>query len=287
VTNINRILMQLDVKQRDWRWARQVWRHYRVSNGWGPKAPLLTQPDGNVKYLKDQSVVTFGLALAQARTAVSTRVTVWHLDERGHRIGFHHETIRINVCPFSTPACRAGCVADGGNGRYDRTRAARQLKTRFMLEHPDAFFTLLAYELDQARARYGRKLRVRLNTFSDIRFEEVVPWLLRSGGRQHIRFYDYTKDWGRTPPANYRLTLSASERTSDVQVGAAVASGRTVAVVFSTPRTKPLPADWAGVAVIDGDKSDNRQADPAGVVVGLRAKGRMRGDRSGMVRTAA
>jgi hypothetical protein len=170
---------------------------------------------------------------------------------------------------------------------------ARQLKTRFLLEDPDAFCSLLAHELETAWRKHGAKLRVRLNTFSDIRWEDVVPWLLAAETYQSVSvtgaigFYDYTKDWSRTSPANYRLTLSASERTSDRRVVAAVAAGRTVAVVFDTPRTKDLPATWHGLDVIDGDKSDNRADDATGVVVGLRAKGTMRGDRRGMVRSAA
>lgn len=40
-----------------------------------------------------------------------------------------------------------------------------------------------------------------------------------------------------------------------------------------------------GHRVIDGDESDLRFLDPASVIVGLRAKGRARKDRSGFVRS--
>jgi hypothetical protein len=238
--------------------ARRIWRAYRMANGWGPDAPILTPPDGNAKFLKDASVVTYGLALAQANTA-----------GRG-----------INVCPFSTPACRAGCVALGGMARFKGVLEARAMKTRFLADHPDAFLTLVEHELSRAAAKYGDRLRVRLNTFSDIRWEEVAPWILRTD----VQFYDYTKDWARTPPANYRLTLSASERTSKRAIRSATVRGATVAVVFSTKRGHALPSAYAGMKVTDGDCSDNRADDGAGVVVGLRAKGRMRGDTRGMVR---
>ena len=280
VANINSILRDANISLVDWREARHVWRAYRVANGWAPIAPLLTSPpkpgaskSPNLKLAKDKSVVTVGLALAQANTV--GRVTLPD-----------GSVMSLNTCPFSTPACRHGCVSQNGNGRYDRVQEARKLKTRFLMEHPSEFVSLLAHEIDVFRARYGRKLRVRLNTFSDVRWEEVAPWLLRSGGRRFVRFYDYTKDWHRNAPANYCLCLSASERTRDTAVAAAVASGRNVAVVFSTARTAPLPAFWEGLAVVDGDESDNRADDPRGVVVGLRAKGRMRGDTRGMVRSA-
>ena len=46
------------------------------------------------------------------------------------------------------------------------------------------------------------------------------------------------------------------------------------AVVFDTLRDKPLPATYAGIAVVDGDKSDDRtMASEVGVLIGLRAKG--------------
>ena len=79
-------------------------------------------------------------------------------------------------------------------------------------------------------------------------------------------------------PANYHLTFSASERTTDL-VAAAGHYG-TVAVVFSTRRGAPLPATWDGLAVSDGDVSDSRWKDSAGII-GLRAKGLARGDDAG------
>ena len=279
MANINSILRDANITLVDWREAREVWRAYRVANGWGPDAPLLTPPPSkgkaaNIKLAKDKSVVTVGLALAQANTV--GRVTLPD-----------GSVMFLNTCPFSTPACRHGCVSQNGNGRYDSVQEARKLKTRFLIEHPNEFVSLLAHEIDVYRVKYGRKLRVRLNTFSDVRWEEVALWLLLSGGRRYVRFYDYTKDWHRNAPANYRLCLSASERTRDGAIAAATASGRNVAVVFDTARGKPLPVFWHGIEVVDGDESDNRFDDRRGVVVGLRAKGRMRGDTRGMVRRAA
>ena len=63
-----------------------------------------------------------------------------------------------------------------------------------------------------------------------------------------------------------------------------------MAMPFTTARGKPLPETWHGFAVIDGDKSDERRLDPAGVVVGLRAKGhkwrRPGGNDAGFIRPA-
>jgi hypothetical protein len=241
--------------------ARERYAAHRGRNGFAAiPAPLLTAPDGNYK-LGKSSVPTYGLALLQA-------------DGSGWE-----------VCPARTRACTAHCVSKAGKGSFDGVQRARRCKTLFLAEDPEAFLVLLEDEIRRAVARHGRIL-CRLNTFSDVRWERVAPWLFDLVG---VEFYDYTK-WSpdkRVTPANYRLTFSASERTTDVQVAEWAAEGRPVAVVFDTARTRALPEEWAGVRVIDGDKTDDRTKDQ-GVIVGLRAKGSMRGDLgNGMVRRTA
>ena len=63
----------------------------------------------------------------------------------------------------------------------------------------------------------------------------------------------------------------------------AIKHGVNVAVVFSTKKGQPLPAEYLGRPVIDGDETDLRFLDPSGVIVGLRAKGRAKHDCSGFV----
>jgi hypothetical protein len=102
-----------------------------------------------------------------------------------------------------------------------------------------------------------------------------------------VQFYDYTKHEDRVikharglMPANYHLTFSRSETNEDACLRV-LAAGGNVAVVFAVSSHKrrdgtlaPLPATWHGYRVVDGDEDDLRFLDPAGVVVGLRAKGR-------------
>lgn len=236
--------------------AKRIWRAFREANGYSPKAPILTPPESNHK-LALGDLVTYGLSLAQANTSGVA-----------------------NVCPFSTPCCRAVCVAKNGNGAFNKTQEARSLKVKFLLAHPSAFVSLVAAEIDAAYAKHGDSLRVRLNTFSDIRWEQVAPWLFAD--RPHVRFYDYTKDWARETPANYVLVRSVSERPQAIKP--ILDAGRNVAVVFSTKKGLPLPASWNGYRVLDGDRNDNRADEPGGMVVGLRAKGRMRTSTGSMVR---
>jgi len=157
--------------------------------------------------------------------------------------------------------------------------AARALRVAFLYANPSAFVALACAELRDGVAKHGR-VGCRLNTFSDIPWEKVCPWLLSIPG---VVFYDYTKNWARRSSPSYRLTYSASERTAESAIVARVGEGENVAVVFAVRRGCPLPATYLGCRVVDGDASDARHADPTGVIVGLRAKGRMVGSKMSRV----
>ncbi len=236
--------------------ARAAWAKFRIDNGRKSYGPLLTMPGDNMKLDKSERP-TYGLSLAP------------------------HSLSGFNVCPSSTPSCRAGCVAYSGNGGFRGVAAGRVLRVQFLAEHPEHFATLLDAELRKGKAKAARKgqsgIAMRLNTFSDLPWHTLTPWLFTD--HADVQFYDYTKVWSRGEeilPVNWHLTFSASERTTADQILAMVERGYNVATVFSTGRTKPLPATFHGAPIIDGDKSDDRAEDPRGVIVGLRAKGKMR-----------
>lgn len=234
-----------------YREARARWDQWRLEHGFCPGAPLLTPPGANYKMAKGK-YPTYGLTLAPARV--------------GGR----------NVCADSTRQCRALCLATAGNGRYDSVTAARILRTRWLWADPVGLVSLAVGELERAayRHRDDARIGVRWNVLSDIDWQTVAPVLLEP--RPRVRAYDYTKAWGRVGADRYRLTYSRSELTPDADVVAAVESGRNVAVAFSTTRGQALPTRWLGCRVIDGDETDYRPGDPAGVIIGLRAKGRAR-----------
>ena len=249
--------------------AKSAWADFRAQHGLSRVAvPLLTAPDGNAKYektLKGGYAAVYGLALLPA-------------DGSG-----------FNVCRFSTPECRAACVAYAGHGDLDTVKRARYVRTLFLAEYTSEFLTLLMHEIRAAWHKHGSALRVRLNSFSDLRWERICPEIFSTFTA--VRFYDYTK-WPVTQrafegmPPNYHLTQSVSERTRDSTIADYAWAGVNQAVVFRVERDEPLPTTWRGVRVIDGDKSDNRGDDPRGVIVGLRAKGRMRKGEWKMARTA-
>lgn len=187
-----------------------------------------------------------------------------------------------NVCAYSTPACRAGCVAFTGRGlgptgaSGGTVMGQRALKVQFLVANPDAFCTLVHRELTLAAKRHG-KMAVRLNCYSDIPWELIAPWMYDVPG---VIAYDYTKYPNRTSTPNYHLTYSVHERSSDELIISKLSAGQNVAVVFNLLHRQngswqyPLPAEFLGFPVIDGDKDDTRYDDPPGVVVGLRVKGR-------------
>jgi hypothetical protein len=155
-------------------------------------------------------------------------------------------------------------VAYAGNGLYPKVGQARQLKVAWLHAQPQHFVSLLEHEMYEAQGH------VRLNTFSDVPWERVAWWLMDRG-----ELYDYTKWPDRVSTREYDLTYSASETTTDEQILDTLPH-MNVAVVFDTPRGQPLPDEYLGHEVVDGDKTDARWLDPRPSIVGLRAKGKMR-----------
>ncbi len=184
------------------------------------------------------------------------------------------------VCRYSTAECRAVCLGtETGLNVLATAIAAKIERTRFWHERSALFKAQLMAEVGRAArsaARQGLKLGVRLNVYSDIRWELEFPELFN--GFPNVQFYDYTKWPGRFDrPRNYHLTYSytgteASRRT----VEAYLEAGINAAVIFPT---EDLPARFRFhgstrmLRVVDGDLNDFRPGDPRGCVVGLKFKG--------------
>lgn len=253
--------------------ARSRWAEFRVTLGHGPKAALLTMPAGNLKAGKGVGTWTLGLTPA---TVASDR---W-ADLRDVMGG------SVDLCPGSTPECRAHCVRYSGNGRYEHTIRLAAVKAAFLVADPVAFLRLLVAELE----RLPDGTPVRLNTFSDIRWERILPVAMFD----RLRFYDYTKlgvrrvrDAAARTDGNYRLVLSSSERTPVATIRRWTDEGWSVAVPVDVGRSEPMPLSWHGMRMIDGDATDDRWADRRGVIVGLRAKGTAIGSGSAFIRSRA
>ena len=185
-----------------------------------------------------------------------------------------------NVCPMATAGCLEACLYTAGRGRYNNVQAGRIRKTKMWLDERDAFLEQLSEDIHRLQRRafkLGYTPSVRLNGTSDIDFRHV-------GIMQefpNVQFYDYTKVERRLYDGlsldNYHLTLSRSETNED-RCKIALHNGFNVAVVFDE-----VPDEWWGYPVFVGDETDVRYMDPPGHVIGLKAKGAAKSDKSGFV----
>jgi len=202
----------------------------------------------------------------------------------------------IDTCTNATAHCKALCLATAGMaGIFPNIIASRKKKTAWLASNPETFWAKIDREVlnhenlcYRNTKRLKRKLKpcVRINGTSDLWEPEMSVIMHR---HPDVQFYDYTKNFNRIVdwhmdkmPMNYHLTFSHSE-TNLEESKWCLANGINVAVVFTNDG--PLPQDWNGYEVIDGDKSDLRFLDAKlpypnalyvchGVVIGLRAKGK-------------
>jgi hypothetical protein len=170
-----------------------------------------------------------------------------------------------------------------------KIQEARVRKTRAFYSDREGFVTGVMDDISRlVRKADGRvQVAVRLNGTSDLPWFELAPRIFHTF--EDVQFYDYTKSYrrmceslGNAWPMNYHLTFSRSE-TNERECLDVLARGGNVAVVFDTRKGAPLPEEWNGFPVIDGDVDDVRFHDGRGVVVGLRAKGKAKKDNSGFV----
>ena len=152
-----------------------------------------------------------------------------------------------NVCLFSTPECRLGCLATSGAEIQQAQRKA---------------------------IKAGYDFSVRLNGTSDIDWANIK--LDGANIFQHfpsVQFYDYTKQYLKMADtvSNYHLTFSYSGHNTRL-CKLVLEQGKNIAVVFDVKKGKALPETFMGYPVVDGDLTDFRVNDPKGCVVGLRFK---------------
>src|SRR5580765_5326626 len=184
----------------------------------------------------------------------------------------------INVCP-AADGCEIACLNTAGHGgivrRGETTNAiqeARKARTRLLFSDRAAFEAQLSDEIirfARKASRRGMLAAIRLNGTSDLDFDGLLPRIVALIESLGIERYDYTKVSGRAKRmrAAYHLTFSLSA-SNDNAAGTWLRNGGNVAVVF---RTADLPAtytiDGEIRAVINGDESDLRFLDDAGVIV--------------------
>ena len=186
----------------------------------------------------------------------------------------------VNLCPHSTPECRAGCLGHtSGRLRYSAQQKAQYIRTLFLAQNPAFFHVVELMEMKRNAKRInkkGKKAVARLNGTSDIPYEEIGWYLacLKKMGLDLL--FDYTanktrtRGWIHNLPLPYHLTHSTKE--TDHPNSVAPGSYTVVAV----KRHAPLPTKYNGHPVFDGDTSDMRFLDPEGHVALGRGKGALK-----------
>jgi len=188
-------------------------------------------------------------------------------------------------CPAATSGCLQSCLGHtSGRMPFQTHTEARDARAALFLEQPQLFLRRLRAELtllETDALQHGLQPAVRLNGTSDLSWERLCPELFVD--HANLQFFDYTKLYRRmldflecTFPANYHLTFSGDAKNTNRAIDV-LNRGGTVAAVF----WPELPETWWGFPVINGDAHDARFLDPAGVVVGLKAKGIARVDTHG------
>jgi hypothetical protein len=215
----------------------------------------------------------------------------------------------FNVCVDATIGCIKACLFTAGKGRFSMVQEARIRRTLFFFKERDAYFAQLIKEilaLIRKAKRRNMTPAVRLNGTSDLPWERIA--FTYQGVRYAnimqlfplLQFYDYTATGARLLgelPDNYDLTFSYKE--TEANHGMAdllLRMGKRVAAVFNVKagyvkgthiHKHTLPTTYAigndTYTVTNGDVNDLRFLDPQGVIVGLRAKGDARKDKSGFV----
>jgi len=194
----------------------------------------------------------------------------------------------INICSHASVNCAAVCLETAGHGAFASVQNARAKRTEFYINNRREFLIQLSYEIMKrytAAKKKGEKIAFRLNGTSDLDFVYLLnkyTGLDITTLSDWATFYDYTKNLQRAKRyinhPNYTLTFSRSE-SNHTETNEAIKLGINVAAVFSGD----LPQRYKGATVVDGDKSDLVMLYNKGVILGLKAKGKARKDKSGFV----
>ena len=201
---------------------------------------------------------------------------------------YNYNSKGINLCPKASTGCAIACLYTAGRGAFSNVQQARQNKTEYYLRDKKGFIANLSNQIikEYLKAKKGGyKIAFRLNGTTDIDF----VYLLQKYSNLDIStlqdfaiFYDYSKILGKCIKylnhPNYTVTFSRSESNNE-ETNEAIKLGINVAAVFSDD----LPQRYKGAAVVDGDKSDLVMIYNKGVVLGLKAKGKAKKDKSGFV----
>lgn len=216
---------------------------------------------------------------------------------KGEKVGIKTAILYLmpddRLCPMARLAgCRESCLVSAGRAERIKTiNMARKARTDLFHANRELFVEILRREVlsrQKSAHKLGMDFAVRLNGTSDIDWSTVrgEDGLNVFEAFPGVQFYDYTKRPSVLRKAssirNWDVTASYSgvvEQYATLITRAATEYGANMAVVF---RGK-LPGEFRGIPVINGDETDLRFKDERGVIVGLKAKGQAKKDKTGFV----
>ena len=194
-----------------------------------------------------------------------------------------------NLCAHASEGCKKSCLFTAGMGAFTNVIKGRLNKTEYFLRERSLFLDHVYNEVAKGYKKHGSSLAVRLNGTSDIPYENLIIKDNKNIMQlfPDVQFYDYTKDFSRMlkpQAANYHLTYSVDERpVTKINAVTALSSGKNVAMVFNVKNESELPSEYMGFPVINGDEHDLTFLHGNGVIVGLKAKGKAKKDKTGFV----
>lgn len=193
-----------------------------------------------------------------------------------------------DMCPFATENCRMACLNTAGRGAFSNVQQSRINKTKYYVLQREKFITQISYEINKTASKISETLAIRLNGTSD---QPLVESLLKDHKiADNVVFYDYTKNHKkvgtRVFPSGHKYVVTYSLHENNIESFKYMLDNKLCvgAVVFNIPPNSPMITEWKGYPVVDGDERDDLMLDvPSGTILGLRAKGKARQDKSGFV----
>jgi len=191
------------------------------------------------------------------------------------------------VCGGRSKGCTDGCLFKSGFSRvFRRVPESRISRTQDLFENPEEFKAKLLRDIARMvrrGARYKKRVAIRPNGTSDIKWEEECPEMFEEF--PEVQYWDYTKHRSRFLkyldgglPSNYHLTWSLSENNLAFSLDM-LDRGRNVAAVF-----EKLPKKYMGRHVSNADTHDFRFLErQTGRWLGLLPKGVAKQDETGFV----
>lgn len=189
----------------------------------------------------------------------------------------------INLCPKASLGCLQSCLFTAGHGKFTNTQNARINRAEYYLADRFLFLEQIVTEINKKAKKTKGDLAIRLNGTSDVKLVEQICQMYTIA--DNVVFYDYTKipskAGDKIMPSGHRYMVTFSRAEDNEQIALDILkNGGVVSMVFA----KELPTEYKGFKVVDGDERDDLMLDvDSGCIIGLKAKGDAKKDKSGFV----